>query len=51
LEARDGIVSGTVGTAMRIQRALEEGGVLFLGEDGELGAGVRLAKPRQLSLL
>jgi hypothetical protein len=51
LEARDGVISGTIGTALRIQRALEAGGVLFLGEDQDVGAGVRLAKPRQLSLL
>jgi hypothetical protein len=51
LEARDSIASGIVGTVMRIQRPLEEDGVLFLGEHEELGAGVRLAKPHKLSLL
>ena len=34
-----------VGTLLRIQRALEEGGVVFIAADAMLGPGVRLKNP------
>jgi transcriptional regulator with XRE-family HTH domain len=41
-EARQGPVAGTVESVLRIQKALETAGVLFLPVDDDFGIGVRL---------
>jgi transcriptional regulator with XRE-family HTH domain len=38
-----GVERSSAGNAQKVQRALEEGGVIFIAENGE-GAGVRLRK-------
>lgn len=43
IEARSGMIQGTVDTAMRLKRALEGAGVEFIGAPGD-GPGVRLWK-------
>jgi transcriptional regulator with XRE-family HTH domain len=43
IEARRGIVSGTMDTAVRLKTALETAGIEFIGEPGD-GPGVRLWK-------
>ena len=35
----------TVQTLLRIQRALEAAGIIFIAQEGEHGPGVRLRKP------
>jgi transcriptional regulator with XRE-family HTH domain len=42
LEQGEGLVRSTVTTVVKIQRALEAAGVMFIAEDGTAGAGVRL---------
>ena len=39
-------ISGNISTVMRIQRAFEKAGILFIGEDEIGGMGVRLAKKK-----
>jgi hypothetical protein len=46
LEAKAGIVAGTVDTVLRVQRALEKFGVIFIAPDSRGGPGVRLARPK-----
>ena len=41
LEAKPGMIGGTVATALRIKSALEEAGIEFIGTPDE-GPGVRL---------
>ena len=41
MEASDGPVRGNAGNVWKVQRALEEAGVIFIDENGG-GAGVRL---------
>ena len=36
----------TVETLLRLQRALEAAGIVFIDQDGSNGPGVRLKKPR-----
>ena len=43
LEARPGIVGGTMDTVLRLKNALEEAGIEFIGSPGD-GPGVRLWK-------
>lgn len=43
IEARPGIVSGTMDTAVRLKGALEAAGIEFIGSPGD-GPGVRLWK-------
>lgn len=43
LEARPGVVGGTMDTVVRLKNALEAAGVEFIGEPGD-GPGVRLWK-------
>jgi hypothetical protein len=38
-------ITGNAQTIARIEKALEGAGVLFIGQDGKLGPGVRLRKP------
>ena len=45
LEAKSGPVSGQADTVWKIQKALEDGGVLFLSGDADFGPGVRLSRP------
>jgi transcriptional regulator with XRE-family HTH domain len=47
LESKAGIVGGTVDTVLRIQRALEKAGVVFISADKEAGPGVRLKGPQR----
>jgi predicted transcriptional regulator len=44
LEAEDGILGGRPETAAKIFKALVEGGIAFIADNGG-GSGVRLAKP------
>ena len=44
MEASDGPVRGNAGNVWKVQRALEEAGVIFIDENGG-GAGVRLRQP------
>jgi transcriptional regulator with XRE-family HTH domain len=44
IEGSEDEVSGTALTLVRIQRALEANGVLFIDQDDKHGAGVRLKK-------
>ena len=37
--------TGTIQTLLRIKRALEQAGILFIDQDEERGPGVRLRKP------
>jgi len=46
MEANPGRVSGTVDSVLKIQKALESAGVLFILADKKGGQGVRLSKPR-----
>jgi hypothetical protein len=43
LEARPGIIGGTMDTAIRLKAALEAAGLEFIGDHGD-GPGVRLWK-------
>lgn len=45
IEAAAGEISGNAQTLMRIQRALETKGVVFIDQDDMQGPGVRLKKP------
>jgi transcriptional regulator with XRE-family HTH domain len=47
IEGTEDEVSGTALTLVRIQRALEAKGVLFIDQDDKHGAGVRLKKPQR----
>lgn len=42
MEAADGVPSGLTKNLAAVQRALEEGGIVFLDADGALGPGVRM---------
>ena len=44
LESRNGIAGGTVNTVLRIQKALEAAGVLFIMPIFDEGPGVKLVK-------
>jgi hypothetical protein len=44
LEAKSGVVGGTVEIALRVQKALEKAGVEFIPQDAGGGSGVRLIK-------
>ena len=46
LEAGEGILSGRPATKQKLQSTLENGGIEFLGENGD-GPGVRLKKVRR----
>jgi hypothetical protein len=48
LESKAGVVGGTVETVVRIQKALEKGGVKFIAPDSDGGPGVRLLKPHRV---
>ena len=37
--------TGTIQTLLRIKKALEQAGILFIDQDNEHGPGVRLRKP------
>ena len=43
MEASDGPVRGNAGNVWKVQRALEDAGIIFIDENGG-GAGVRLSK-------
>lgn len=45
LEAQTGPIRAISDTLWRLQSALEQAGVVFLGEDGAQGPGVRLLRP------
>jgi hypothetical protein len=45
MEAVDGLVPGNVETASRIRDALVDAGIIFIEQDEEGGAGVRLKRP------
>jgi transcriptional regulator with XRE-family HTH domain len=44
LEAQSGVVGGTVDTVLRVQKALEKAGIVFIASNTEGGPGVRLLK-------
>ena len=44
IEGADGRVTGAANSLWKIERALEEAGVIFLPEDETVGPGVRLKK-------
>ena len=44
MEASDGSLRGTAENVWKVQKVLEEAGVLFIDDDEELGPGVRLRK-------
>ena len=44
MEASNGPLRGTAENVWKVQKALEEAGVIFINED-ELGPGVRLREP------
>ena len=44
MEASDGSLRGTAENVWKVQKALEDGGVIFIDSD-ELGPGVRLRDP------
>ena len=45
MEAQSGLIGGSSRSVWALQEALERGGVVFLNDEGDLGPGVRLAKP------
>jgi len=45
IEAATGEISGNAQTLVRIQRALEAKGIIFIDQDDKQGPGVRLKKP------
>ena len=47
IEKSERPTSGYVSTLVRIQAALEDAGVLFIGEDEAAGVGLRLAKKKR----
>ena len=47
-EQSQGTVLGTVTTVMKLLSALENGGILFLEQEGEVGPGIRLRAPQEL---
>jgi hypothetical protein len=46
LEAANGVIGGTVETALRVKKALEKAGIIFIAPDAAGGPGVRLLKLR-----
>ena len=44
-ESKDGPVSGTIESLIKIQKALEATGIIFQPADGQFGVGVRFATP------
>jgi transcriptional regulator with XRE-family HTH domain len=44
IEQQSGLAMGHTATLLRIQNALEEAGIRFLGPDDQGGMGVRLSK-------
>jgi transcriptional regulator with XRE-family HTH domain len=46
MEASDGSLRGTAENVWKVQKALEEAGVIFIDED-DLGPGVRLRDPSE----
>jgi hypothetical protein len=46
VESTAGVIGGTVESALRIQKALEQAGIIFIAPDFQGGPGVRLDKPR-----
>jgi transcriptional regulator with XRE-family HTH domain len=47
LEAKEGPLGGAAETVWKIQKALEDAGVIFLPVEGSLGPGVRLSQSRK----
>ena len=45
IEAAVDEITGTAQTMSRIQRALEEAGIVFIDQDGKSGPGVKLRDP------
>ena len=45
MERGEGTIRGTAENVWKVQKALEEAGIIFIGEDDE-GPGVRLRKSR-----
>ena len=45
MESQSGLIGGSSRSVWALQQTLERGGVVFLNDEGELGPGVRLAKP------
>ena len=45
LEAQSDILRGMSKTVWKLQKALEDGGVVFIDGDGSTGPGVKLSKP------
>ena len=44
LEARTGLATGNAETVWKLQRALEDAGIVFINEDDSGGPGVRLRR-------
>jgi len=44
MESQNGLIGGSSRSVWALQEALERGGVVFLNDEEDLGAGVRLAK-------
>ncbi len=42
METREGSIGGHADNVWKIQRALEEAGIIFIDKDGAAGVGVRL---------
>ena len=49
MEGARGLLRSSVESVLKIQQALEEGGVIFIDSD-ELGPGVRLRDPNELRI-
>jgi transcriptional regulator with XRE-family HTH domain len=45
LEAAGTEIRGSAQTMVRIQRALESAGIIFIDQDGQTGPGVKLKQP------
>ena len=45
LEAQNGMLSGMTDTIWKVQKALEQAGIIFIDSDDSTGPGVRLSKP------
>ena len=48
LEAKPGVIGGTMDTAVRLRTALEKAGIIFIAADQQGGVGVRLANRFEL---